>query len=114
MRRLNDDGPLAGDKRRPGSPATPPAGGADMGEAFLPSEHMALTFAETFTDEEAAIYAAETLGPGEPYEPWMAAGCGRARLDAVRPLMLQSSSPAGLDLERAGNRGDPRRRRSRR
>src|SRR5690606_130426 len=50
---------------------TPPAGGADMGEAFLPSEHMALTFAEKFTGEEAAIYAAETLGPGGPVEPWM-------------------------------------------
>ncbi|MEQ9151183.1 MAG: alpha/beta hydrolase [Parvibaculum sp.] len=76
---------------------TPPAGGADMGEAFLPSEHMALTFAEKFTDEEAAIYAAETLGPGEPVEPWMVAGCGRVD-GRFRPLMLQSVA-AGLDLD---------------
>jgi len=76
---------------------TPPAGGADMGEAFLPSEHMALTFAEKFTDEEAAIYAAETLGPGEPAEPWMVESCGRAD-GRFRPLMLQSVA-AGLDLD---------------
>lgn len=76
---------------------TPPAGGADMGDAFLPSEHMALTFAERFTDDEAAIYAQETIGLGVALEPWMVEGCSRAD-GRFRPLMLQSVA-AGLDLD---------------
>ncbi|MBX3496290.1 MAG: alpha/beta hydrolase [Parvibaculum sp.] len=76
---------------------TPPAGGADMGEAFLPSEHMALTFAESFTAEQAAIYAQETIGAGVALEPWMVAGCARAD-GRFRPLMLQSVA-AGLDMD---------------
>ncbi|MDP2124441.1 MAG: alpha/beta hydrolase [Parvibaculum sp.] len=76
---------------------TPPAGGADMGEAFLPSEHMALTFADSFTPEQAAIYAQETIGADVPLEPWMVEGCQRAD-GRFRPLMLQSVA-AGLDMD---------------
>lgn len=76
---------------------TPPAGGADMGEAFLPGEHMNLTFKDAFTPEEAAIYAAETIGAEVAPEPWMVASCGRAD-GRFRPLMLQSVA-AGLDLD---------------
>ncbi len=76
---------------------TPPAGGADMGVAFLPGEHMELTFKESFTDEEAAIYAQETIRPGLGVEPWMVEGCKRAD-GRFRPLMMQSVI-AGLDLD---------------
>lgn len=76
---------------------TPPAGGADMGEAFLPSDHMGLTFKDAFTAEEAAIYAGETIGINVPLEPWMVEACKRAD-GRFRPLMLQSVM-AGLDLD---------------
>ena len=76
---------------------TPPAGAADMGDAFLPSDHMALTFAESFTPEQAELYAQETVGEGVPVEPWMVAGCQRAD-GRFRPLMLKSVA-AGLDLD---------------
>lgn len=76
---------------------TPPAGVADMGEAFLPSEHMDLTFKETFTHEEARIYAQETVGEGVPLLPWMIEAAERAD-GRFRQLMLQSLA-AGLDLD---------------
>ncbi|WP_299973099.1 alpha/beta hydrolase [uncultured Pseudoteredinibacter sp.] len=43
---------------------TPPAGpGAEeLTEAFIPSEHMALTGKEVFNEHEALIYAAHTIG----------------------------------------------------
>lgn len=76
---------------------TPPAGGADMGEAFLTSDHMNLTFQEKFTDEEAAIYAQETVGDGVEVLPWMVEGCRRAD-GRFRPLMMQSVIE-GRDLD---------------
>ncbi|HEX7777019.1 MAG TPA: alpha/beta hydrolase [Parvibaculum sp.] len=77
---------------------TPPAGPADMGEAFLPSEHMALTFKDSFTDEEAAAYAHETIGGhADDLHPWMIDACKRAD-GRFRPLVLQSAA-AGLDLD---------------
>ncbi|MCE9650153.1 MAG: alpha/beta hydrolase [Parvibaculum sp.] len=76
---------------------TPPAGGADMGEAFLPSEHMGLTFKESFTPEEAQIYAQETVGEEVELLPWMADAALRAD-GRFRPLMLQSVA-AGLDVD---------------
>lgn len=77
---------------------TPPAGGGDMQEAFLPSNHMALTFKDAFTDEEAAIYAGETVGGRiDHLHPWMIDACKRAD-GRFRPLMLQSAIE-GLDLD---------------
>lgn len=76
---------------------TPPAGPADMAEAFLPSEHMGLTFKETFTTEEARLYAQETVGRGVALEDWMIAAAERAD-GRFRPLMLQSVAQ-GLDLD---------------
>jgi pimeloyl-ACP methyl ester carboxylesterase len=76
---------------------TPPASGADMGEAFLPSEHMGLTFKDSFTDEEAAIYAQETVGANVSLLPWMVEACRRAD-GRFRPLMMQSAAE-GRDLD---------------
>ena len=76
---------------------TPPAGPADMQSAFLPSEHMALTFKESFTLEEARAYARETTGEGVPLEDWMIEAARRAD-GRFRPLMLQSVIE-GLDLD---------------
>ncbi|MDR3497647.1 MAG: alpha/beta hydrolase [Parvibaculum sp.] len=76
---------------------TPPAGAADMGDAFIPSEHMGLTFKDSFTDEEAAIYAQETVGASVDLHPWMIDACKRAD-GRFRPLMLQSVA-AGLDVD---------------
>ncbi len=76
---------------------TPPAGAADMGEAFLPSEHMGLTFKDAFTPEEARAYARETLGEGVLLLPWMVDAARRAD-GRFRPLLLQSVA-AGLDLD---------------
>lgn len=76
---------------------TPPAGGADMPNAFRPSDHMNLTFKEVFTDEEACIYAQETVGAGVKPLPWMIDACRRAD-GRFRPLMMQSVA-AGLDLD---------------
>lgn len=76
---------------------TPPAGGADMQTAFLPSEHMGLTFKEDFTDDEARLYAQETTGEGVKLEPWMIAAAKRAD-GRFRPLMLKSALE-GADLD---------------
>lgn len=76
---------------------TPPAGPADMGVAFQQSEHMALTFQESFTPEEAQIYAQETVGERVDLHPWMADAALRAD-GRFRPLMLQSVA-AGLDVD---------------
>ncbi len=76
---------------------TPPAGGADMGEAFLPSEHMGLTFKDAFTDEEAAIYAQETVGKNVELLPWMVEACRRAD-GRFRTLMFQSAVE-GRDMD---------------
>jgi pimeloyl-ACP methyl ester carboxylesterase len=76
---------------------TPPAGAADIGEAFLPSEHMDLTFKDKFTDADARLYAQETVGEGVELEPWMVDACRRAD-GRFRPLMVQSLA-AGLDLD---------------
>lgn len=76
---------------------TPPAGAADMGEAFLPSEHMALTFKDSFTADEAAIYAQETVGEGVDLHPWMVEACRRAD-GRFRSLMMQSVVE-GRDLD---------------
>jgi pimeloyl-ACP methyl ester carboxylesterase len=90
--------------RWPGSLAawitgTPPvsAAPADMAAAFLPSPHMALTFKESFTEEEARAYAAEGVGPNVVLEDWMVAACRRAD-GRFRPLMLRSAQ-AGLDMD---------------
>jgi pimeloyl-ACP methyl ester carboxylesterase len=76
---------------------TPPAGPADMQEAFLPSDHMGLTFKDAFTEEEARIYAQETVGGRVDLHPWMVDACRRAD-GRFRPLMMQSVA-AGLDLD---------------
>lgn len=76
---------------------TPPAGAADLATAFLPSEHMALTFKEEFTEQEAASYVQQAIGKGVELLPWMVADCRRAD-GRFRPLLLQSAV-AGLDLD---------------
>ena len=76
---------------------TPPAGGADMGEAFLPSEHMAFTFKETFTDEEAKAFAQEAIGHNTELLPWMVTAAKRAD-GRFRPMMLQSVAE-GRDMD---------------
>jgi pimeloyl-ACP methyl ester carboxylesterase len=76
---------------------TPPAGGADMGEAFLPSEHMALTFKESFTAEEARAQAQRSVGDKVELLPWMEAATLRAD-GRFRPLMLQAAIE-GRDLD---------------
>lgn len=76
---------------------TPPAGGADMGEAFLPSDKMGLTFKPDFTEEEARTQVQGGLGEDVPMEPWMLAASLRAD-GRFRPLMLQSAVE-GRDLD---------------
>lgn len=39
--------------------------------AFLPSEHMALTFAECFTEEQARMFIEPMIAPPLKAEPWM-------------------------------------------
>jgi len=69
----------------------------DMAAGFLPSPHMELTFKEGFTEEEAAAFAREGIGPNAPLEDWIVAACRRAD-GRFRPLMLQSAM-AGLDMD---------------
>lgn len=76
---------------------TPPAGGADMGEAFLQSDKMDLTFKADFTEEEARSQVQGGLGEGVRMEPWMLAASLRAD-GRFRPLMLQSAIE-GRDLD---------------
>lgn len=76
---------------------TPPAGPADMGEAFLPSDHMGLTFKEVFSEDEARVYAQETVGEGVELLAWMTAAALRAD-GRFRPLMLQSVAE-GRDMD---------------
>lgn len=76
---------------------TPPAGGADMGEAFLQSDKMDLTFKADFTEEEARSQVQGGLGEGVQMEPWMLAASLRAD-GRFRPLMLQSAIE-GRDLD---------------
>jgi len=59
---------------------TPPIGGNpdDLAAAFLPSEHMELTFKSEFSEEEACAYAQETIGENVPLESWMIEGARRA------------------------------------
>lgn len=76
---------------------TPPAGGADMADAFLPSDKMGLTFQESFTEEDARTQVQGGLGEGVAMEPWMLSASLRAD-GRFRPLMLQSAI-AGRDLD---------------
>ena len=76
---------------------TPPAGANDLDKAFLPSEHMALTFKSSFTAEEAREYAQETVGADVQLEAWMLSAAQRAD-GRFRPLMLASVA-AGQDLD---------------
>jgi pimeloyl-ACP methyl ester carboxylesterase len=76
---------------------TPPAGGADMAEAFLPSPHMELTFKDSFSDDEARAFAQEAIGAGVRLEPWMFEACRRA--DGRFRRMMMESFAAGLDLD---------------
>jgi pimeloyl-ACP methyl ester carboxylesterase len=76
---------------------TPPAGRADMGAAFRPSPHMALTFQDSFTDDEARCYAQEAIGAGVPLEPWMLAAARRA--DGRFRRWMAESALAGRDLD---------------
>ncbi|GMV62546.1 MAG: putative hydrolase, alpha/beta fold protein [Parvibaculum sp.] len=76
---------------------TPPAGGADMAEAFLPSDKMGLTFQRTFTEEDARTQLQGGLGEGVAMEPWMLTASLRAD-GRFRPLMLQSAIE-GRDLD---------------
>lgn len=76
---------------------TPPAGGADMGEAFLPYEHMGLTFQKSFTDEEARIQVQGGVGRNVTVLPWMIEAARRAD-GRFRPLMMQSAVE-GRDLD---------------
>ncbi len=78
----------------------PPAGAADAARAFRPSPHMALTFQESFRDEEARAYAHEAIGAHMPLEPWMLAACRRAD-GRFRRLMMESAL-AGRDLDGRG------------
>ncbi|MGB3809260.1 MAG: alpha/beta hydrolase [Parvibaculum sp.] len=75
---------------------TPPAGAADMGEAFLPSLQD-LTFKESFTPEEARRHAQHGMGENVELLPWMVEAAVRAD-GRFRSLMLQSAI-AGLDLD---------------
>ena len=76
---------------------TPPAGPNDLDKAFLPSEHMALTFKSAFTADEAREYAQETVGADVQLEAWMLSAAQRAD-GRFRPLMLASVA-AGQDLD---------------
>jgi pimeloyl-ACP methyl ester carboxylesterase len=58
--------------------------------AFLPSEHMGLTFQETFSDEEARIFAEMNFNDPGTAAPWMVEEIKRAD-GQFRPLMFQSA-----------------------
>lgn len=75
----------------------PPAGAADMAEAFRPSPHMALTFRESFSGDEARAYAQEAIGAEVPLAPWMLTACRRA--DGRFRLLMMESALAGRDLD---------------
>ena len=76
---------------------TPPAGAADMAQAFLPYEHMGLTFQESFTDEEARIQVQGGVGENVVALPWMIEAAKRAD-GRFRPMMAQSVAE-GRDLD---------------
>ena len=76
---------------------TPPAGGGDMAEAFLPYEHMGLTFQESFTEEEARIQVQGGVGKHVEVLPWMVEASVRAD-GRFRPMMAQSVAE-GRDLD---------------
>jgi pimeloyl-ACP methyl ester carboxylesterase len=76
---------------------TPPAGVADMAAAFRPSPHMALTFQDSFDDDEARAFAQQAIGDGVLLEPWMFDACRRA--DGRFRRLLMESAVAGLDLD---------------
>ena len=77
---------------------TPPIDGsaADIGAAFLPSDHMALTFQAELSEEEIVIFAGNTFGTEVPIEPWMVRAARRAD-GRFRPMMLVSAQK-GWDL----------------
>lgn len=76
---------------------TPPAGGADMAEAFLPSDTMGLTFKEVFSEQDARLQTQSGLGAGQKVEAFMVASALRAD-GRFRPLMLQSAME-GHDMD---------------
>jgi len=59
---------------------TPPLGADpdDFAAAFLPSEHMELTFKPEFSTSEAEAYAQEAVGVGLALKPWMVDAAKRA------------------------------------
>jgi pimeloyl-ACP methyl ester carboxylesterase len=76
---------------------TPPVGANDLARAFLASPHMELTFKESFSADEARVFAQEAVGADVLLEPWMFDACRRAD-GRFRPLML-ASALAGRDLD---------------
>lgn len=78
---------------------TPPIGGNpdDLAAAFLPSDHMELTFKPAFSEEEVRAYAQETIGEGVPLEDWMIEGARRAD-GRFRPKLIEAAMAGrGLD-----------------
>lgn len=81
---------------------TPPIGGnpEDLAAAFLPSDHMELTFKPAFSEEEARAYAQETVGEDVPLEAWMVDAARRAD-GCFRPQLLEAAmSGRGLDQKK--------------
>ena len=71
---------------------TPPIGAdpEDLAAAFLPSEHMALTFKPEFSVGEAEAYAQEAVGVGLTLAPWMVDAAKRAD-GRFRSQMLEAA-----------------------
>ena len=76
---------------------TPPVGAKDMAAGFRASPHMELTFSESFSPEDARVFAQDAVGANVPLEPWMLAACLRAD-GRFRPMLL-ASALAGRDLD---------------
>lgn len=68
--------------------------------AFLPSEHMGLTFQESFTDEELDTFTAMNFLDARSVEPWMIEDAKRTD-GRFRPIMFQSAMEGrNLDEEK--------------
>lgn len=79
---------------------TPPVGGDQVDDGFLPNPHMHLAGQDVFSDERADSFAHDTCGRNAPFEPFLLAAVQRCDGRAQR-LMFKSFVAGVGDNQRA-------------
>ena len=79
---------------------TPPVGGDQVGDGFLPNPHMHLAGQEVFSEEEGDSFAHDTCGRNASFEPFLLAAVQRCD-GRARRIMFESFVAGVGDNQRA-------------